>query len=142
MVTNPLDFIKTLENKMKRIVYVYSFWYFTLNILLLMVSLTISILSSIQVFHNFKAFGEWNRYLLVTTGISALTTFLASLISFFYLSQIIEKYKGRLQKIELEKLLWEESLGIYKSKNKNIEYFKKICEICNLKWEAKNEQGK
>ncbi|MBU4691280.1 DUF4231 domain-containing protein [Mycoplasma zalophi] len=139
--SNPIEFVNDIKDKLAKKLWIYSFWYYFLNVVIMLISLTISILGSIQLYNGFDGFGDWNKYLLITTGISAAITFLTSLISFFVLNKKINKYKIRINKINFESLLWKEKIGEYKHKNRDLTFFKKVAEICNLKWQGV-ENGK
>ncbi|QJR43913.1 DUF4231 domain-containing protein [Mycoplasma miroungirhinis] len=141
ITSNPIEFIDNIKSSLQKKVWVYSFWYYFLNIIIMLISLIISILGSIQLYNNFDGFGDWRKYVLITTAISAGITFLTSLISFFVLNKKINKYKIRINKINLETLLWKEKIGEYKHKNRDLNFFKQVAEICNLKWQGvENEQ--
>ncbi|WP_369085982.1 hypothetical protein AB5V95_00675 [Metamycoplasma spumans] len=105
-------------------------------------------MSSIQLYYNFKAFGEdsWQTYLLITTAITAGTTFFTSVISFFTMRKRILKYQSRIQKIAIELFLHNEKLGVYHYKTRDLQLYKKVSVISNLDYrgivyaEKKNKQ--
>ncbi|QJG67248.1 DUF4231 domain-containing protein [Mycoplasma phocoenae] len=133
-----LLWVKKMEKKLKFRVNLFSFWFYILNIAIMVVSLIISIFGTLQLYYkfNWSLFNGFSSYLLITTGIAALTTFLTSLIGFFVISKKISLYKSRLEKIQLEKLLWEEKIGEYFSKNRNLNYYINVSNICGISWEV------
>ncbi|MBN0919037.1 DUF4231 domain-containing protein [[Mycoplasma] gypis] len=132
------DFVQWYTSKMKRRINLWGFWFILLNVLILIITVVLSILGSIQLYYNFKAFGEdsWSKYLLITTGITAGTTFFTSIMSFFSLRKKIIKYRDRLDKINVELVLYNQRLGEYRHKKRDLNFYKNFCEICSLNYEG------
>ncbi|TPR53378.1 DUF4231 domain-containing protein [Metamycoplasma neophronis] len=132
-----LHFVKKYLKSLKTKIYLWGFAYVTLNLLILVVTVVLSVLGSIQLYYNFKAFGEnsWQTYLLITTAITAATTFSTSIMSFFAMRKKIVKYQARVEKINVEMFLYTEKLGKYRvKKNRDLNLYISVCQISDLNY--------
>ncbi|MGX9340667.1 hypothetical protein ACWXVL_02300 [Mycoplasma sp. 128] len=139
-----IKIIKDYESKMKKRLIIWSFWFVSLNIIVLLVALVLSILSTLQIYSGSKLFGpnSWNDYLLYTNAITAITTFCTSIMSFFALRVKISKYQSRIEKLKVQWVLYEQKIGEYFSKDRDLKFYKNVCDICSMSWEIKYEEEK
>ncbi len=109
-----------------------------LNILIVVSALAAASLTTLIISKQiYSSYPSW--YFLVTAGISAGTTAIATLLSFFYVKENYKKHKANLKKIEAEIVLYDNKLlDKYSSSRRDYELFLSIESILGSK-EAEKE---
>ncbi|MCK5945687.1 MAG: DUF4231 domain-containing protein [Mycoplasmataceae bacterium] len=92
----------------------------------LVASLTVVVFSKIV----WSSIPDW--FFITTTSITAITTFILSIINFFYVKDKMAMYKSRVNFIHSEIIKYESNVGVYaKSKNKDFDIFQRITSHMN-----------
>ncbi|MEE3928534.1 DUF4231 domain-containing protein [Mycoplasmopsis ciconiae] len=133
------------KKKVSRNVYVYGVLYYVLNFLTISAALLTGILTTWFLAGTVKGFSgenpyrsflnESNSFVIIITFISAVSSLITGLISFFVINQNFELNKNRLKKIRFEYILYQSDLFYYSGLSKidkDYTLFKRLEFILNI----------
>lgn len=126
LIHQPIVFVEKQYHKTKRVGLIYKRLFNYFNVLSMIAAFVITTLSTI-VFSKvwFSSVPSW--YFYSTTFVTALITFITSIINFFYIKQ---KYLDAVRNHELIKseiMKYSEKIGHYKAaKNRDFEIFHRV----------------